>query len=159
MTSCELPRPKWQFFAHKVVVEAGGNATIYHSNFRIEGVPVLYLPFATHPVQKEPRQSGFLIPNVGRSSTRGNTVGESVFWAINRSMDLLAGTEYFSNRGWAPEGEFRARPTENSFVDLTAFSVFDRGAQRSQPGRHRGPPKLRRRIRPQLPRCRRTWTT
>jgi LPS-assembly protein len=127
VTSCQLPRPKWQFFAHKVVVEAGGNATIYHSNFRIEGVPILYLPFATHPVQKEPRQSGFLLPNVGRSSTRGNTIGESIFWAINRSMDLLAGTEYFSKRGWAPEGEFRARPTETSFVDLTAFSVFDRG--------------------------------
>lgn len=127
VTSCQLPRPKWQFFAHKVVVEAGGNATIYHSNFRIEGVPILYLPFATHPVEKEPRQSGFLLPNVGRSSTRGNTIGESIFWAINQSMDLLAGTEYFSKRGWAPEGEFRARPTETSFVDLTAFSVFDRG--------------------------------
>ncbi len=127
VTACELPRPKWQFFAHRVVVEAGGNATIYHTNFRIEGIPVLYLPFATHPVQKEPRQSGFLLPNIGRSSTRGNTFGESIFWAINRSMDLLAGTEYFSRRGWAPDGEFRARPTENSFVDLTAFSVFDRG--------------------------------
>ena len=127
VTTCELPHPKWQFFAHKVVVEAGGNASIYHSNFRIDGVPVLYLPFATHPVQKEPRQSGFLIPNLGRSSTRGDTVGESVFWAINRSMDLLAGTEYFSIRGWAPDGEFRARPTENSFVDVTSFTVFDRG--------------------------------
>jgi LPS-assembly protein len=127
VTTCELPRPKWQFFAHKVVVEAGGNATIYRSNFRIEGVPVLYLPFATHPVQKEPRQSGFLLPNIGRSSTRGNTFGESIFWAINRSMDLLAGTEYFSRRGWAPQAEFRTRPTETSFLDLTYFSVFDRG--------------------------------
>jgi LPS-assembly protein len=127
VTTCQLPRPKWQFISHKVVVEAGGNATIYQSNFRIEGVPVLYLPFATHPVQKEPRQSGFLIPNLGRSSTRGYTVGQSVFWAISRSLDLLAGAEYFSRRGWAPQAELRARPTENSFADLTYFSVFDRG--------------------------------
>src|SRR5258707_2895686 len=42
-------------------------------------------------------------------------------------MDLDAGAEYFSRRGWAPSGEFRARPTENSFADLTFFSVFDRG--------------------------------
>src|SRR5258708_6232539 len=42
-------------------------------------------------------------------------------------MDLHAGTEYFSRRGWAPDAEFRARPTENSFADLTFFSVFDRG--------------------------------
>ena len=129
ITTCELPRPKWLFAAHKVDVEAGGNAKIYRTNFRLEGVPVLYLPFATHPVQKAPRQSGFLIPNIGRSSTRGYTVGESVFWAIRRDMDLLAGAEYFSKRGWAPDGEFRARPTENSFADLTFFSVLDRGVQ------------------------------
>jgi LPS-assembly protein len=127
VTTCELPRPKWVFSAYKVVVDVSGNATIYRTNFRIEGIPVLYLPFATHPVQKQPRKSGFLIPNIGRSSTRGNTAGESIFWAINPSMDLLAGTEYFSRRGWAPDAEFRARPTEDSFVDLTYFSVFDRG--------------------------------
>jgi LPS-assembly protein len=85
------------------------------------------LPFATHPVQKEPRSSGFLLPNIGRSSTRGYTFGESIFWAINRSMDLHGGAEYFSRRGWAPDAEFRARPTESSFVDLTAFTVLDRG--------------------------------
>ena len=127
VTTCELPRPKWQFYSHKVEVEVGGNAKIYHTNFRIEGIPVLYFPYATHPVQKTPRQSGFLIPNIGRSSIRGYTFGESVFWAINRSMDLLAGTEYFSRRGWAPDGEFRAQPSENSFADLTFFSVLDRG--------------------------------
>jgi len=127
VTTCELPRPKWQFSSHKVVVDVGANAKIYHSDFRVEGIPLLYLPFATHPVQKVPRQSGFLIPNLGRSSTRGFTMGESAFWAISRSMDLLAGAEYFSRRGWAPDGEFRARPSEDSFVDLTFFSVFDRG--------------------------------
>src|SRR6266567_2799474 len=127
VTTCELPRPKWQFSSHKAEVEVGGNAKIYHSSFRMEGIPVLYLPFATHPVQKSPRQSGFLLPNLGRSSTRGYTAGESVFWAINRSMDLHAGTEYFSRRGWAPSAEFRARPADDSFLDLTVFSVFDRG--------------------------------
>ncbi|MBV9623851.1 MAG: LPS-assembly protein LptD [Acidobacteria bacterium] len=127
VTTCDLPHPKWRFYSHKVVVEVGGNANIYNTNFRLSGVPVLYLPFATHPVQKQPRQSGFLIPNIGRSSTRGYTFGESFFWKINRSMDLHAGAEYFSRRGWAPGGEFRARPSESSFADLTFFSVLDRG--------------------------------
>jgi LPS-assembly protein len=127
VTTCELPRPKWEFAAHKVNIEVGGHATIYHSNFRLEGIPILYLPFATHPLQKNPRESGFLIPSIGRSSTRGNTAGDSIFWAINRSMDLLAGAEYFSKRGWAPDAEFRARPTDKSFADLTYYSVFDRG--------------------------------
>ena len=127
VTTCEMPRPKWEFAAQRINIEVGGHATIYHSNFRLEGIPILYFPFATHPLQRNPRESGFLVPSIGRSSTRGNTAGESIFWAINRSMDLLAGTEYFSKRGWAPDAEFRARPTDNSFADLTYYSVFDRG--------------------------------
>lgn len=131
ITTCELPRPKWQFYAHEADVEVGDNAKIYRSTFRLEGVPVLFFPFATHPVQKRPRQSGFLIPSVGHSSTKGYTAGESVFWAINPSMDALLGAQYYSKRGWAPEGEFRAQPGDASFVDVNFFSVLDRlqGAQ------------------------------
>lgn len=127
VTTCQLPHPKWQFYAHKVKVDVGGNASIYSTNFRLEGIPVLYLPFATHPVQRQPRQSGFLVPSIGRSSTRGYTFGDAFYWAINRSMDLHLGTEYFSRRGWAPDAEFRARPSENSYLDLNVFSVIDRG--------------------------------
>ena len=127
ITTCELPRPKWQFNAHKIIVEVGGNATLYHSTFRIEGVPVFYFPFATHPVEREPRQSGILIPNVGSSSIKGTILGDSIFWAINRSMDVTAGAEYFTRRGWAPQIEFRAQPSEKSYVYLNYFGVFDRG--------------------------------
>lgn len=127
ITTCELPHPKWEFNAHRLVVEIGGNAKIYRSTFRIRGVPVVYFPFATHPVERLPRQTGFLIPNIGHSSTKGTVAGESVYWAINPSMDATVGTQYYSMRGWAPQGEFRARPSETSFVDLTFHSVLDRG--------------------------------
>ncbi|PYX02170.1 MAG: hypothetical protein DMG85_22005, partial [Acidobacteria bacterium] len=101
VTSCELPHPKWQFNAHHVVMELGHNAVIYRSTFRVKGVPVLFLPIATHPLQRQPRQSGFLIPNLGRSSTKGTILGDSFYWAINRSTDVLLGAEYYSQRGWA----------------------------------------------------------
>jgi LPS-assembly protein len=127
VTTCKLPHPKWEFYAHRVVVGVGGNAKIYSSTFAIEGIPILYLPFATHPVEHLPRQTGFLIPNLGRSSAKGTILGESVFWAINRGMDATLGAEYFSMRGWAPKGEFRARPSDTSFVDLNYFGVLDRG--------------------------------
>jgi LPS-assembly protein len=127
VTTCELPRPKWQFDAHQVVVNVGGTAKIYHSTFGIKGIPILYFPFATLPAERLPRQSGFLIPNIGTSSVKGTILGESLFWAINRSMDAHIGAEYFSARGWAPQGEFRARPSDSSFVDLNFFSVLDRG--------------------------------
>lgn len=127
ITTCELPHPKWQFDARKIVVDVGGNAKIYHSNFLLHGIPVLYFPFATHPVEKESRQSGFLMPTVARSSVKGNVIGDAYYWAINRRMDATLGAEYFSLRGWSQRGEFRAMPTEKSYVDLYYFGVIDRG--------------------------------
>jgi LPS-assembly protein len=127
ITTCELPHPKWQFEARKVIVDVGGNARIYHSTFLLHGLPILYFPFATHPVQKESRQSGFLMPSVARSSTKGNVVGEAYYWAINRMMDATLGAEYFSERGWSQRGTFRAMPSETSYVDLSYFGVIDRG--------------------------------
>jgi LPS-assembly protein len=127
ITTCELPHPKWQFEARKVIVDVGGNAKIYHSTFLLHGLPILYLPFATHPVQKESRQSGFLMPSVAHSSTKGNVVGEAYYWAINRMMDATIGAEYFSARGWSQRGTFRAMPSETSYVDLSYFGVIDRG--------------------------------
>ncbi|HVP43116.1 MAG TPA: LPS assembly protein LptD [Terriglobales bacterium] len=127
VTSCELPKPKWTFNAGKIVVDVGGTAKLYSSNFRVKGVPILYLPYAQHPVEKLGRQSGFLIPVIGTSSVKGFLLGESFYWAINRSMDATIGGEYMSRRGWGQTGEFRARPSDNSFVDLKYFGVFDRG--------------------------------
>jgi len=127
VTTCELPHPKWQFWARKIEVEVGGNAKLYHSRFGLEGMPILYFPFATLPAQRFPRQSGFLIPNIGTSTLKGTILGESLFWAINRSMDAHIGAEYYSARGWAPQGEFRARPSDGSFIDLNYFGVLDRG--------------------------------
>jgi LPS-assembly protein len=127
VTTCELPRPKWKFDAQRIVVDVDGSAKIYNSSFELRGVPVFYFPFATHPVQKQQRQSGLLIPSMGKSSSKGVMAGESVYWAINRSMDATMGGEYYSRRGWSQRGEFRARPSDTSFVDLSYYGVIDRG--------------------------------
>jgi LPS-assembly protein len=127
ITTCELPRPNWQFRAHKVVVDVGANASIYHSKFLLHGFPVFYFPYATHPVARQVRDTGFLVPTIGRSSTKGNIIGDSFYWVMNRSMDATVGAEYFSKRGWSQRGEFRARPSDTSYVDLNFFGVVDRG--------------------------------
>lgn len=133
ITTCELPHPNWKFQAHKVVVDVGGNASIYHSDFRLHGFPIFYFPYATHPVAREARHTGFLIPTAGRSSAKGNVVGDSFYWAINRSMDGTLGAEYFSKRGSSQRGEFRARPSDTSYVDLNYFGVVDRGFEVTLP--------------------------
>jgi len=127
VTTCSLPHPKCKFDARKVSVDVGGNANIYNSVFLVHGLPIFYFPFATHPVEPEVRKSGFLIPSISRSSIKGDVLGDSFYWAINRSLDATLGGEYFSMRGWEQQGQFRARPTDHSYVDLTYFGVIDRG--------------------------------
>jgi LPS-assembly protein len=126
-TSCELPRPKWTLNADRIVVDLGGKARAYGSTFRIEKVPLLYLPYADHPVEQLGRQSGFLLPSIGTSSRKGLILGESYYWAVNRSMDTTIGAEYFSSRGWAQHGTWRFRPSEDSYINARYFGVLDRG--------------------------------
>jgi LPS-assembly protein len=127
VTTCELPRPKWQFDAKRISVDVDGSAKIYNSDFRLMGMPVFYFPFVTHPVQRQQRQSGLLIPSFGNSSTKGKIAGESVYWVFNRSMDATAGAEYFSKRGWFQRGEFRARPSDSSYLYFNYQGMLDRG--------------------------------
>lgn len=127
ITTCELPHPNWLFGARKISVDVGGNAKIYRSAFVLHGIPILYFPYATHPVEKESRQSGFLIPAVAHSSAKGYEIGDAYYWVINRMMDANVGAEYMSLRGWSQRGEFRARPSDTSYVDLNYFGVIDRG--------------------------------
>jgi len=42
-------------------------------------------------------------------------------------MDATIGAEYLSKRGWSQRGEFRARPSDSSYIDLSFFGVIDRG--------------------------------
>jgi LPS-assembly protein len=128
VTTCKLPNPKWTFRAEKVDVVVGEDAKMYHSNFRIKNIPIFYFPYVQHPVDNLGRQSGFLIPTTGNSNSKGFILGESYYWAINRSMDATVGAEYYSARGWAQHGQFRARPSERSYIDATYFGVMDRGA-------------------------------
>ncbi|HUQ49297.1 MAG TPA: LPS assembly protein LptD [Terriglobales bacterium] len=127
VTSCRLPDPKWTFNAERVVIDVGGSAKIYNTTFRIKKVPVLFMPFAAHPVANLGRQSGFLVPTFGASSRKGTILGESFYWAINRSMDATIGAEFYSSRGWAQHGEFRSKPSQNSFLNVDYFGVLDRG--------------------------------
>jgi LPS-assembly protein len=127
VTSCDIPRPKWAFSVSRANVELGKDAKLYHTTFRIFSVPIFYLPFLQHSVTSVGRETGFLIPTIGRSSRRGTVLGESFYWAINRSMDTTFGGEYMSKRGWAETGEFRVRPSKDSFLNTNIFAVQDRG--------------------------------
>ena len=127
MTNCRLPRPDWQLFSRSIKLE-NGTASSANMVFKFLGVPVFYVPYLRHPIDDLGRQSGFLIPVVSTgSSIKGYTFGEQFYWAINRSMDMVAGTEYYSKRGWAPNGSFRYKGPGRDHLTVRLNALFDRG--------------------------------
>ena len=133
VTSCKLPRPKWTLNGERILVNLGGKAQVSNATFRIERVPLFYLPYADHPVDQLGRQSGFLLPAIGTSSLKGLILGEAFYWAISRSMDTTVGAEYFSRRGWSQHGDWRFRPSEDSYINARYFGVLDRGVTLPNP--------------------------
>jgi len=129
ITNCRLPHPDWRVIAHAISLD-DKNASTTNAFFEFLGLPVFYLPYLHHPANDTGRVSGFLTPVVSiGSSIRGFTLGEQVYWAINRSMDTVIGAEYFSKRGWAPNGDFRYKGPGLDHVIARWNALLDRGIE------------------------------
>jgi LPS-assembly protein len=126
VTSCQLPHPDWQLYAEKFSVTAT-KASAKNTVFRVINVPLIYLPYATHPVGGEERQSGFLVPVIGESSTKGLVLGEQIYVVLGRSSDMTVGAQYYSKRGWEQSATFRYRGQGNNFALAHYSGLLDRG--------------------------------
>jgi LPS-assembly protein len=126
LTTCQLPNPDWMLYSGKFVVD-NEKAKAQNSVFRIMNIPLLYLPYVTQPTDAGQRQTGFMIPTPGYSSTKGFTFGEQFYWAINRSTDLTVGAQYYSLRGWEQSASFRYRGLDNDFAKARYSGLLDRG--------------------------------
>jgi LPS-assembly protein len=125
VTSCALPKPDWLLSAAHFNVE-GDRAKARNSIFRVINVPLLYLPYVTHSTDAQSRQSGFFIPTISQSSTKGLILGEEVYLVINRSTDLTLGAEYYSLRGWSQSATFRFRGRGDDFLRTHYSGLLDR---------------------------------
>ncbi|NYF78818.1 LPS-assembly protein LptD [Granulicella arctica] len=126
VTSCQLPRPDWLLSAKRFDVDSE-KARARNSVFHLLNLPLLYLPYVTHPVEIGGRQSGILIPDISHSSSKGYILGEEFYWAINRSMDLTAALIYYSLRGWEQSATFRYKGQGYDFATGHYSGLQDRG--------------------------------
>ncbi len=129
ITNCRLPHPDWRIIAHTIALE-NNKASTSNAFFEFLGIPLFYLPYLHHPANDTGRISGLLTPVVSvGSSIRGLTLGEQVYWVINRSMDLVVGAEYYSKRGWAPNGDFRYKGPGLDHLTARWNALLDRGIE------------------------------
>lgn len=126
ITVCDPRRPKWQFYTTHARIRVDKTMALVNANFRLFEVPLVWLPYATAPAGPKIRQSGFLIPNIGNSSSKGFVFGDAFYWAPSTWMDATVGAELLSRRGSAERGQFRAKPWENTTIKYSYFGVVDR---------------------------------
>jgi LPS-assembly protein len=127
ITICDLEHPTWQFYAQHARIRINKTVALVSANFRLFRVPLIWFPYATAPGGTRVRESGFLIPPIGNSTSKGVVIGDAFYWAPTSWMDATAGFELFTRRGNAERGQFRATPWENTSIKYTYFGVNDRG--------------------------------
>ncbi len=127
VTNCKMPSPWWTLRSPKATIVPNQHAVLYRGVFRLLKIPLFYAPIYYKSLERMPRTSGFLTPNIGNSSRRGRVLGEEFFWAINRSYDMTLGATYYSSRGFAHQITARGRPSAKSHFDAYWFAMNDRG--------------------------------
>ena len=110
VTNCKLPNPWWRMQGPKFDIVPGERAVSHKSVFLLRNIPLFYTPFFYHSLEKEPRKSGFLMPNLVPRSKRGFMVGLGYYWAINRDYDVTYRFQDFTTHAFTHHVDFRGKP-------------------------------------------------
>ncbi|MBK9166242.1 MAG: LPS-assembly protein LptD [Bryobacterales bacterium] len=127
ITNCRLPNPWWTLRGPSFDIVPDERAIARGATFRVRKIPLFYAPFFYKSLQKAPRKSGFLTPNIGNSSRRGLMFGAGYYWAINRSYDVMYRSQLFTQRGFAHHVDLRGKPRHGTDFNVILYGVNDRG--------------------------------
>ena len=119
--------PLWQVKAMQVVHDQPRHVVEYKDAWlELAGIPVAYTPYLTHPDPTVTRQSGFLAPTMGNSSTLGAIIETPYFWAISPSSDFTFSPRITTKEGPILAGEYRQRFLRGSLA--TSASIIEDSA-------------------------------
>ena len=119
--------PVWQIKAEQVIDDKATQTVEYHDAvMEIDGIPIFYTPYFSHPDPSVKRQSGFLPPTVGSGSTLGFHTKIPYYWAISPDKDLTVEPIFTTNAGQVLGGEYRQR-FGNGRIDTQASIAVDAG--------------------------------
>jgi LPS-assembly protein len=127
VTDCKVPKPWWRLTAPKFDIIPNDRAIAYHAMFHLKRLPLFYAPRYYKSLKKVPRQSGFMTPNIGRSSLYGGMFGLAYYWAISRSYDTFYRIQYLTARGFVHTYDLRGKVTPGTDFSFNLYGVNDRG--------------------------------
>jgi len=108
--------PLWQIEAEKITHDKELQLVEYRDAFmEIDGIPVFYLPYFSHPDPSVRRRSGFLPPSFGYSRTLGARLEIPYYWAISPDKDATITPLVTTKGGEILAGEYRQRFVNGSW--------------------------------------------
>ena len=125
-TACEETVPKWTFTADSARVKKNDKLRLKGAKFRVKGVPILIVPFASIPVKQKDRSSGFLTPTFGYSGRKGLRLSTAYYKTLGDSADVTIRGDIYSKRGFGYGMDFRTRANSRSYFNFGFFAVQDR---------------------------------
>lgn len=106
-TTCPPDSNDWMLYADEVELDhTEGSGHAKHAHFALHGVPVLYTPRLTFPIDDR-RKSGLLVPRVGHTQESGYEAKVPFYWNIAPNYDATITPRTMSRRGLMLGGEFR----------------------------------------------------
>jgi LPS-assembly protein len=126
LTACDEENPKWSFKANRAVITLNDRVRVKHPTFRVKGVPVMYMPYASISIKPRDRASGFLTPTVGGSGKKGFRISNAYYQTLGRSADVTLRNDIFTGRGLGLGMDVRTRANSRSYLNLGFYAVKDR---------------------------------
>ncbi len=126
VTACDEEVPKWSFKAKRSEIKLGDRFTARGARFRVKGVPILYMPYASISLKKRDRESGFLTPSFSGSGQKGFRVSNAYYQTLGRSADITFRNDIYTARGIGFGADLRTRANSRSYFNLGFYAVKDR---------------------------------
>ncbi len=125
-TACVDAVPQWSFTAKEARIKPDDEIKLKNAKFKVRDVTILPLPFASIPIKKRDRQSGFLTPTFGFSQNKGFRFSGAYFQTLGRSADATFRLDLYTGRGIGYGLDVRTRANSRSYFNFGFFAVKDR---------------------------------
>jgi LPS-assembly protein len=106
-TTCEDDPPTWSFHFNRATADLNDYLFGTGASFWVKNVPLIpFFPFFAAAIRRE-RQTGFLFPKFGNSSSKGFYAEIPFFWVIDDSKDATIAPLFYTKRGGGLRADFR----------------------------------------------------
>src|SRR3982751_2030877 len=99
-TACEEAVPKWSFTADEARIKINKRIKLKNAKFRVKDITLLPLPYASIPIKRRDRSSGFLTPTFGFSGAKGFRLSTAYYQTLGRSADVTIRGDLYTSRGF-----------------------------------------------------------